>query len=326
MRLRWLVMLVFGGAALFVGGTGSGAITPECSASGPLVCVDLVGTPATVPPSGDTPHYVNYVSHISNEGSQSATHTGADVDLSDGFVLVSATSSVGTCSIDVHPTCTLGRLAGGADATVEFVARAPETEGTGTASLTVKFDENVNDGPANDPKQDTVIAHEDTTVEDPDGSAASYVPKGASLSLTTDPTDSGVATASDPLIGQAIITNSPIATTALIDEVSAPFSCPRKVICRGGDWFHADIPGTFDPPLAFPLRWDSTLIPSSLSPKKFALLYTACLDGCQLQVISKRCSSPSPASSELPCLTGVAKLSDGDYVATLISNHNGHMR
>jgi hypothetical protein len=25
-------------------------------------------------------------------------------------------------------------------------------------------------------------------------------------------------------------------------------------------------------------------------------------------------------------LTGVAKLSDGDYVATLISNHNGHMR
>jgi len=25
-------------------------------------------------------------------------------------------------------------------------------------------------------------------------------------------------------------------------------------------------------------------------------------------------------------LTGVAKLIDGDHVATLISNHNGHMR
>lgn len=326
MRLRWLVVLAFAGAALFVGGTGSGASTPECSASGPLVCVDLVGTPATVPPSGDTPHYVNYLSHISNEGSQSATHSTADIDLSGGFVLVSATSSVGTCSVSAHPTCTLGRLAGGADATVEFVARAPETEGAGTATLTVNFDERVNDGPANDPKQDTVIVHEDTTVKVPDGSAASYVPKGASLTLTTDPTDTGVTTATDPLIGQAVITNSPIATTALIDEVSAPFTCPRKVICRGGDWFHAEIPGTFNPPLAFPLRWDSTLIPSSLSPKKFALLYTACLDGCQLQVISKRCSSPSPASSELPCLTGVAKLSDGDYVATLISNHNGHMR
>ena len=113
MRLRWLFVLACAGAALFVGGTGSGASTPECSASGPLVCVDLVGTPATVPPSGDTPHYVNYVSHISNDGNQSATHTSADITLSGGFVLVSATSSVGTCSVGAHPTCTLGRLAGG---------------------------------------------------------------------------------------------------------------------------------------------------------------------------------------------------------------------
>ena len=82
----------------------------------------------------------------------------------------------------------------------------------------------------------------------------------------------------------------------------------------------------FDPPLAFPLRWDSTLIPSSLTVKKFALLYTEGLDGSKLQIISARCSSPTPNASELPCLTGVAKLTDGDYVATLISNHNGRMR
>jgi Domain of unknown function DUF11 len=324
MRLRWLVMLVFGGAALFVGGTGSGAITPDCSTSGPLVCVDLVGNPATVAPSGATPHYVSYISHISNDGNQSATHTTADIVLSGGLVLDSVTSNLGICSVDAHPTCTFGRFASGADATVEFVARAPENEADATANLTVTFDEVTNDGPTPDPKQDSVTASEGTKVRVPDGSAATFVPQGASLSLTTSNT--GVATATDPLIGQAVITNSPIATTALIDEVSAPFSCPRKVICRGGDWFHAEIPGTFDPPLAFPLRWDSTLIPTSLTPKKFALLYTACLDGCQLQVISKRCSSPSPASSELPCLTGVAKLIDGDYVATLISNHNGHMR
>jgi Domain of unknown function DUF11 len=326
MRLRWLVMLAFTGAALFFGGTGSGAITPECSTSGPRICADLVGTPATVAPSGDTAHYVNYVSHVSNEGSQTATHMTADVELTGGLVLVSVTSSVGSCSVEGQPTCVMGRLSSGAEATIEFQARAPEVESEATASLTVTFDEHSNDSPTPDPKQDSVTSTEDTTVKLPDGSAASFVPKGASVELTTDPTNTGIATAADPLIGQAIITNSPIATTALIDEVSAPFSCPRKVICRGGDWFHAEIPGTFDPPLAFPLRWDSTLIPSNLSPKRFALLYTACLNGCQLQVISKRCSSPSPASSELPCLTGVAKLGDGDYVATLISNHNGHMR
>src|SRR4029079_7611487 len=155
---------------------------------------------------------------------------------------------------------------------------------------------------------------------------ASFVPKGASLTLTTDPTDTGVATATDPLIGQAVITTSPTSTTALIDEVNVPLPCPKKVICRGGDWFHASIPGTFDPPLAFPLRWDSTLIPSSLNAKKFALLYTDCLDGCTLQVITSKCSSATPPASELPCLRGVAKLPDGDWVATLLNSHNGYMK
>ncbi len=31
---------------------------------------------------------------------------------------------------------------------------------------------------------------------------------------------------------------------------------PRRRVCRGGDWVLATIPGTFDPPLAFVLRWD----------------------------------------------------------------------
>jgi hypothetical protein len=326
MRMRWLIVLALAGVALIGGGTGSGATTPECSDSGPLVCVDLVGSPATVPPTNaESPHFVSYVSHISNDGNPSATHVTADVDLSEGMVLVSASTSVGTCSVAGQPTCVLGRLASGAKATVEFVAQAPEAEGTATASLKVSFDERANDGPASDPKQDTVVATEDTEVAVPDGTAASFVPKGSSVALTTDPTGTGVATGADPLIGQAIITTSPMATTALIDEVTVTLPCPKKVICRGGDWFHASIPGTFDPPLAFPLRWDSTLIPSSLNAKKFALLYTECLSGCKLQVITSKCSSETPPASELPCLIGVKKLPDGDWVATLLNTHNGYM-
>jgi hypothetical protein len=326
MRLRWLIVLALAGVALVGGGTGSGATTPECSDSGPLVCVDLVGTPATVPPSDDTPHYVSYVSHISNEGNQTATHVTADVELSGGLTLDSVTSTRGSCSVDGQPNCVLGRLASGASATVAFVALAPEAEGAARATLAVSFDERANDGPTADPKQDTVRASEDTTVEVLDGTAASFVPKGASLMLTTDPTDTGVATATDPLIGQAVITTSPVATTALIDEVTVSLPCPKKVICRAGDWFHASIPGTFDPPLAFPLRWDSTLIPSSLNAKKFALLYTECLDGCKLQVITSKCSSETPSAGELPCLSGVKKLPDGDWVATLLNSHNGYMK
>jgi hypothetical protein len=326
MRFRWLVALSFAGAALFGSGTGSGASTAECSTSGPLVCADLVGTPATVSPSeAGSPHYVSYVSQISNEGSQTATHVTADIAFTGGLELVSATSSAGSCSVDADPICALGRIASGAKATLQFVARAPEAEGNATATLTVSFDERANDGPTSDPKQDTVEASEDTTVSAESGTASSFIPKGASVSLTTDPTNTGVATAADPLIGQAVITTSPIATTALIDEVTATLPCPKKVICRGGDLFHADIPGTFDPPLAFPLRWDSTLIPTSLTAKKFALLYTECLNGCPLQVITARCSSATPPPSQLPCLRGVAKLPDGDWVATLLNSHNGFM-
>jgi uncharacterized repeat protein (TIGR01451 family) len=325
-----VIALACVGALLLLGGAaGSAASSTEvCATSGPRVCVQVVGDPATIPPSdADSFHYVFYTAQIANRGTQAATHVTADVELSGGLVLVSVSSTTGSCSLSAQPTCNLGRLAGGASATVEFVARAPETEGDASATLNASFDERANDGPTPDPKQDTVSDTEGTTVKVPDGAAATFVPKGASVELTTDPTGTGVATGTDPLIGGAVITQSPTATTASIDEVDAPFTCPRRVICRAGPWFHADIPGTFtNPPLAFPLRWDSTLIPSNLSPKKFAILYTACLDGCELQVISKRCSSATPPVSEVPCLTGVAKLSDGDYVATLINDHNGHMR
>jgi hypothetical protein len=327
---RWGIAIALVVLAAFgLSGAVASAASPnqKCTTSGPNVCADIVGNPATVSPSkpDEPPHFVTYSSTVANVGPESATHVTADLELTGGLVLVSATPSVGSCSVNAVPTCSLGRLAGGDTATIDFTARVPLEEGPASATLTATFGEG--DGPDADPTQDSVSSTENTTIADPSGEgSASSVPKGASVSLTTDPTNTGVATAADPLIGEAVITTSPIATTASIDEVAAPFTCPRKVICRDGDWFHASIPGTFDPPLAFPLRWDSTLIPSSLSVKKFALLYTEGLDGSKLQIISARCSSPTPKASELPCLTGVAKLRDGDYVATLISNHNGRMR
>lgn len=327
---RWgsaLVLVVV--AACGLGGAGaSGAADPEtCTTSGPLVCMTVSDDPAVVPPSAaDSPRYVVYSATVTNRAQSAITHVSASASFSGGLVLDSATSSVGSCTTAAGLNCTIGRLARNATATVTAVAKAPQTEGTATASFTFSFDEQLNDTGTPDPKQDTVSETEDTTVDALAGTAASFVPEGASVSLTTDPTNTGVATAADPLIGQAIITTSPIATTALIDEVPLTLPCPKKVVCRSGDWFHADIPGTFDPPLAFPLRWDSTLIPTALNAKKFALLYTACLDGCRLEAISKRCSSAAPSTSELPCLTGVAKLADGDWRATLLSDHNGYMR
>jgi hypothetical protein len=315
-------------AAFGLSGAVASAASPnqKCTTSGPTFCADIVGNPATVSPSkpDEPPHFVTYSSTVANGGPESATHVTADLKLTGGLVLVSATPSVGSCSVNAVPTCSLGRLAGGDTATIDFTARVPLEEGPASATLTATFGEG--DGTDADPTQDAVSSTANTTIADLSGSAASFVPEGASVSLTTEPKNTGVATAADPLIGEAAITTSPIATTASIDEVAAPFTCPKKVICRDGDWFQTSIPGKFDPPLAFTLRWDSTLIPSTLTVKRFALIYTEGLDGSKLQIISARCSSPTPNASEMPCLTGVAKLRDGDYVATLINNHNGRMR
>ena len=322
-----VIVLACAGAILLLGVAGGSAASPNerCTTSGPNVCVDIVGEPATVAPSeAGSPHFVSYSARVANGGPQSATHVTADLELSGGLELVSATPSVGSCSVNGEPTCSLGKLAGGKTATIDFVARVPLDEGRASATLRATFGEG--DGPDADPTEDAVSSTEQTRIEAVSGRASSFVPEGASVSLTTDPTNAGVATAADPLIGQAVITTSPTAVTALIAEVAATLPCPKKVICRGGDLFHADIPGIFDPPLAFPLRWDKTLIPSSLNAKRFALLYTECLEGCAVQVITRRCSSATPAARELPCLSGVAKLPDGDWVATLLSEHNGYMK
>jgi hypothetical protein len=34
----------------------------------------------------------------------------------------------------------------------------------------------------------------------------------------------------------------------------------------------------------------------------------------------------TPSASQVPCLSGVAKLPDGDWVATLWNDHNGYMK
>jgi hypothetical protein len=323
--LAVLAAFGLGGAA-----TSSAADTEKCTESGPLVCMSVTDDPEVVPPSQappGLPKYVLYTATVTNLAQSSITHLTASASFSAGLDLVSATSSVGSCTTaGGQLSCSLGRLARNASATVTATATAPEAEGIATASFTFSFDEVANDGPTSDPKQDTVSDDEETTVDALSGTAASFVPQGASVELTTDPTGNGVASPSDPLIGNAGITSAPTSVLALIEEVAAPVSCPKRVICRGGDWLHADIPGTFDPPLAFAFRWDSSIVPSNLSAKKFAVLYTECLDGCPLQVISKRCSSATPAASELPCLRGVAKLVDGDWIASLLSDHNGFMR
>jgi hypothetical protein len=327
-RLIWL-----GGAALsllLIAGAGvSGAQGTEvCSMSGPLVCVSASAAPQTVSPSRPgSPTYLSYAVVVANRAPNNVTHTTLAASLPVGSNLVSAIPDAGSCSTTGPGpvVCNLGSIGSGSGRTVELVVTAPVTEGTATATFKVSFDEGPNDNGSSDPKQDTISTTEATTVAATAGSASSFVPEGASVELSTDPTGSGIATSGDALLADATITSAPTALTASIEEVAGSLVCPKGVVCRRGDWVHATIPGTFDPPLAFGLRWDKSLIPSGLNAKKAVILLTECLSGCPLQIVSTRCSSATPAQAELPCLWNVVRKQDGDWVTTLINNHNGFM-
>jgi uncharacterized protein DUF11 len=326
-RVIWLgiaaVWLVLIGGAGVSGAQGS----EECAASGPRVCVSASATPQTVSPSRtDSPTYISYGVDVTNRSRNNVAHTTLTASFPSGSSLVSTDSEVGSCSANsAGLVCNLGSLASGSAAQIDVVVTAPLTEGTAVATFAVSFDEGPNDNGSSDPKQDTISTMEAVTVAATSGSASSFVPEGGSVELSTDPTGAGVATPGDALLADAMITSAPTALTASIEEVAGTVKCPKGVVCRQGDWVHATIPGTFDPPLSFSLRWDKSLIPRALSGKKFVLLLTECLNGCPVQIVSSRCPSATPAQSALPCLWNVAAELDGDWVATLFNKHNGYM-
>jgi Domain of unknown function DUF11 len=329
-RRRLAIWLTFVCAflVLFAGAGVSRAQGDEvCTTSGPLVCVSVSGTPQEVSPSRDgAPTYISYEAIASNKSGNTITHAALVATLPAGSSFESATTDAGTCTgAGGSVSCELGRMPGGSTATVGIVVQTPESEGDAVAEITLSFDERFNDSDRPDPKQDTVEVSETVRVAAMLDRAATFVPKGVSVEISTDPTGTGVATTSDSQIATAAITSSPLSTSALLEEVAGPLNCPQRVVCRGGDWVQATIPGTFDPPLAFGHRWDATLIPAGLNAKNFAVLVTECLDGCPLEIVTSRCGSATPAESELPCLRNVARLRDGDWIATLLNSHNGFM-
>jgi uncharacterized repeat protein (TIGR01451 family) len=307
----------------------SASAAPVCSAPALQVCVDLVGTPATVSPSTTlSPTFVSYGVSVVNQATRTVTHVTLANTLPAGSALVSATPSTGTCAAGAGAvSCAFGSVPSGGRVTATILVRAPEVQGQVADTATVTFDEGFNDSPAADPKQDTVTTSTPTLVAAVAGEAASLVPSGVQVQLDTDPTRVDVATPQDPNIGKALVPASahdPI--TATLNEDPTPFVCPKKLICRSGAWIHADIPGTFLAPdeLQFELHWNTALVPKKQTVNNLAVIHTACPVGCALEVISARCS-PADAPTNLPCLSNVAQTAT-ELRATLHSKTNGYMR
>jgi hypothetical protein len=165
------------------------------------------------------------------------------------------------------------------------------------------------------------------------GRVSSVPPVTDSIAITdTGPTATSAvpaATAVQLLIkknGQQGNANVPeqhsFATTASIEFTPTStlrFVCPKKEVCRDGDWVTATIPGTFDDqPLQFTLFWPAASVPKKQTVANFVMFYLP-EDNSPVQVV-KQCTVALP-----PCVTNIVHLSNG-WQATLVNTHNGHMR
>jgi uncharacterized repeat protein (TIGR01451 family) len=337
-RKVWRLAAVVAATVVAFAAMASGAsAAPACSPATLQVCVDVASTPATVSPSTRlsptelSPTFASYGVSVVNQATRTVTHVTLADTLPAGTTFVSATPTTGTCAAAAGGvSCAFGSVPADGRVTATIVVQAPETEVKVqvTNTATVRFDEGFNDSPAADPKQDTVTATADTTVDPGLGAAVSLVPSEVQVRLDTDPTHAvGGATPKDPTIGKALVPASihdPI--TATLDEDPTPFSCPKKLICRSGAWVHAEIPGTFLAPdeLQFELHWSKVLVSKKQTLDNLAVIHTACPVGCPLEVASARCS-PADKPANLPCLSNVGE-SATELRATLHSKKNGYMR
>jgi hypothetical protein len=236
-------------------------------------------------------------------------------DTTGGFVLSSATPSVGTCALDgpsTTLTCSLGKLKRGQVATVDLVLETPQAVGDAALDFAVS--------PKPKGKSRPVSVTKVITITAPGGeTATSFVPEGTPLTLDAEKS-SQTQTLSLPAQGFSTTAELAFNTT---DEI--PFTCPKYFVCRTGDWFSVTIPGTFDPPAEFRLFWPAEVVSPKQTVDNFAVFYVKDA-GAPLEIIKKRCDK---YLSVIPCLKDVKEFKwgplEGSFAATVVRIDNGKM-
>jgi uncharacterized repeat protein (TIGR01451 family) len=322
---RWIVVALLLAAGVFAAPASAADLGSCTGATSP--CVSTTSTPDTVSiATAASTTYIRYQATVHNGGTSTMTHVLVTDTLPPGTTLLGASTTKGACAAGTA-TCDLGDLAGGATATVTVNVTGPATGGTIVNTFDTVFTAGSNAG--SDPKRD-ITSLQATTVSATAGQAESWVPPGTETTISTDPSGTGVATKQQTQVAAARIQAPGVGVFASLERTPGAFSCPKGEVCRTGDWIEAralidGVSAVFDPPLRFALRWDATLVSKKQSVRNLVVFYAQEL-GAPLQVISRRCSSDQPATSELPCLTQVGEQADGDFSAVLVAAHNGYMR
>jgi hypothetical protein len=308
--------------AIALGTAGAAAPHGDSGCKKSPACLGVAATLDAVTASQpNAPAYANLTATVTGSSKKKGgeevelTVSPLAADTAAGFVLFSATPSVGTCALDdasTTLTCSLGKLKRGEVATVDLVLEAPQTVGDAALDFAVS--------PKPKGKSRPVSVTKVITITQPGGeTATSFVPDGTPLALEAD--KSGQAqTLSLPAQGFSTTAELAFNTT---DEI--PFTCPKYFVCRTGDWFSVTIPGTFDPPAEFRLFWPASVIDRKQTVDNFAVFYVK-EAGAPLEIIKKRCDK---YLSVIPCLKDVKEFKwgplKGSFAATVVRVDNGKM-
>ena len=313
---------VLGAFALLLGLSLVGTDSAEADSSvctPDQACISVTDTPDPVAPSNiaGTPTYISYRATITNKSTKEQKQSKLTELLPVGSSFVSSGSSPGCTASGRTVTCTIGTLAKGASAVRDVVATAPTTLGTAVNTVSIThydFD-----------ADDSASVNETTTVSDQSG--ATFVPAGTKASVSTppDPNESGVVTVFPQ-------TFSTTAKMSLLAPGQGPaFNCLLGQIriqgglypCRSGSWVLAEVPGTFNPPLEFKLRWSAALSSLLQTEGNFAVFYAPTATS-QVKAITTRCTGlPSQTT---PCLKNITHEAGGGWSVILVKPENGHMR
>ena len=310
--------------AVALGSVGSAA--PSGGDSGckrSPACLEVAATLETVTASQpNAPAYANVTATVTGTSKKKGgeevelTVSPLAADTAAGFVLFSATPSVGTCALDdasTTLTCSLGKLKRGQVATVDLVLETPQAVGDAALDFAVSPKPRGNSRP--------VTVTKVITITEPGGeTATSFVPEGTPLTLDTARNGQ---TEELSLPAQDFSTTATLGFTST-DEI--PFTCPKCFVCRTGDWFSATIPGTFDPHgRVSPLLAGRVRVARSRRSTT-SRSSTSQPPGAPLEIIKKRCDK---YLSVIPCLKDVKKFwwgpLKGGFAATVVRVDNGHM-
>lgn len=108
-------------------------------------CVDLTVAQTDLPDPVRVGDDITYTVTVTNDGPDDATNVVLEDEVPAGITIVSATPSVGTCSITTTISCDLGDLTNGSSATVTIVATTT-AKGTLLNKVSVTADQTDTDG------------------------------------------------------------------------------------------------------------------------------------------------------------------------------------